>query len=104
MTTTCPPRLRLEVERRPVAVFDSGDGNFKKGRFNPIAIIVGILVVAGLAAFLTIGLKQDAEKLTVEQAEAQKKAIFVLPKAEQIPKWRQVGVQRSQRRAEEPKR
>ena len=68
--------------------FDSGDGNFKKGRFNPIAIIIGILVVVGGIAFLAIGVKQDAKKLTIEQAEAQKKAIFVLPKPEQIPKWR----------------
>ncbi|HET9958063.1 MAG TPA: HEAT repeat domain-containing protein [Polyangiaceae bacterium] len=69
--------------------FDMGDGNFKKGRFNPVVILIGVLAVAGLAAFLLIGFKQDAEKLTVEQAEDRKKAIFVLPKNEQIPQWRQ---------------
>ncbi len=68
--------------------FDSGDGNFKKGRFNPIAILIGVLAVAALGVFLAIGLKQDAEKLTVPQAEARKKAIFMLPKAEQVPEWR----------------
>lgn len=69
--------------------FDIGDGNFKKGRFNPIMILVGVLAVAGLIAFLAIGIKEDAKKLTVEEAEEQKKAIFVLPKAEQAPKWRE---------------
>ena len=56
--------------------FDGGgDGNFKKGRFNPVVILVGVLAVAGLGAFLAIGMKQDAEKLTVEQAVEQEKAI-----------------------------
>jgi HEAT repeat protein len=68
--------------------FDMGDGNFKKGRFNPVVILIGVLAVAGLAVFLMIGFKQDAEKLTVEQGEERKKQIFVLPKAEQIPEWR----------------
>ncbi len=68
--------------------YDMGDGNFKKGRFNPVIILIGIAAV-GLAAFLLFfGIKQDSEKLTVEQAEEQKKQIFVLPKAEQIPLWR----------------
>ncbi|HEY6561174.1 MAG TPA: HEAT repeat domain-containing protein [Polyangiaceae bacterium] len=65
-----------------------GDGNFKKGRFNPLVILVGVLAIAGLAAFLLIGTKQEEEKLSVEQAEEQKKAIYVLPRAEQLPEWR----------------
>ncbi len=69
--------------------YDMGDGNFKKGRFKPIAILVAVLAVAGAAGFLLIGVQKDAEVLTVEQAEEQKKAIFVLPKAEQLPKWRE---------------
>lgn len=69
--------------------YGGGDGDFKKGRFNPVAILVGVLAVAGLGAFLAFGMKQDAERLTVEQAEAHKKAIFILPKQEQLPKWRE---------------
>lgn len=68
--------------------FDPGDGNFKKGRFNPLTILVGVLALVGLVVFVAIGLKKDAEKLTVPEAEARKKAIFMLPKAEQAPEWR----------------
>ncbi len=71
------------------AGFDSGDGNFKKGRFAPLGIFVGVLAVAGFAAFMWIGGKQEADKLTIEQGEDTKKAIFVLPKQEQAPKWRE---------------
>jgi HEAT repeat protein len=72
--------------------YDSGDGNFKKGRTAPIAILIGVLAVGGLGAFLALGAKQDAAKLTVEQGEAEKKNIFVLPKSEQAPKWREWAV------------
>ena len=69
--------------------YDSGDGNFKKGRTAPIAILIGVLAVGGFGAFMALGAKQDAAKLTVEQGEAEKKNIFVLPKAEQATKWRE---------------
>jgi HEAT repeat protein len=69
------------------AGFDSGDGNFKKGRFAPMAIVIALLAVGGFAAFMLIGGKQEAERLTIEQGEDTKKAIFVLPKQEQLPKW-----------------
>lgn len=69
--------------------YDSGDGNFKKGRTAPIAILIGVLALGGLGAFLALGAKQDSEKLTVEQGEQVKKDIFVLPKNEQLPKWRE---------------
>lgn len=72
--------------------FDVGDGNFKKGRFNPVMILIGVIAVAGLAAFLAIGFKQEAKKLGIEQAEERKKAIFVLPKVEQVPAWREWAV------------
>ena len=49
------------------AGFDSGDGNFKKGRFAPMAILIGLLAVGGFAAFMLIGGTQDAAKLTIEQ-------------------------------------
>ncbi len=69
--------------------YDMGDGNFKKGRFNPFVILIGLVAVIGGVLFLFIGLKKDAEKLTVEQVEQRKKATFVLPKDEQLPKWRE---------------
>lgn len=68
--------------------FDPGDGDFKKGRFNPMIILVGVVAAVGLVVFLMIGVKQEEERLTVEQGEAEKKAIFVLPQNEQIPRWR----------------
>jgi HEAT repeat protein len=68
--------------------YGGGDGDFKKGRFNPAVIAVGVLAVLGLAGFLIFGMKKDAERLTVEQGEAIKRDIFVKPKAEQIPLWR----------------
>jgi HEAT repeat protein len=70
------------------AGFDSGDGNFKKGRFAPMAILIGVLAVGGFAAFMLIGGKQEADKLSIEQGEEKKKEIFVKPKPEQIPDWR----------------
>ena len=69
--------------------FDMGDGNFKRGRFAPVAILIGLLAVAGFVVFLLIGTKQESEKLTIEQAEEQKKAIYVLPKEEAAGKWRE---------------
>src|SRR6478735_12345765 len=72
--------------------YDSGDGNFKKGRTAPIAILIGIVMVAGLGVFLALGAKQEATKLSVEQGEQEKKNIFVLPKAEQTAKWREWSI------------
>ncbi len=69
--------------------FGGDDGNFKKGRTAPIAILVGVLAVGGLGAFLAIGASKEAARLTVEQGEAEKKNIFVLPKNEQLAKWRE---------------
>ena len=69
--------------------FDPGDGNFKRGRFSPAVIAIGVVMALGLGGFLAFGMTKDAERLTVEQAEAKKKDIFVKPKAEQVPDWRQ---------------
>jgi HEAT repeat protein len=67
---------------------DGGEGDFKKGSTAPAVIAVGILAVLGFVGFLMFGMKKDAERLTVEQAEAIKKGIFVKPKPEQIGEWR----------------
>jgi HEAT repeat protein len=72
-----------------------GGGDFKKGRFNPAVIAVGLLMVAGAAGFLVFGMKKDAERLTVEQGEQVKRDIFVKPKPEQIPLWREWAAKES---------
>lgn len=64
------------------------DGNFKRGRFSPVAILVGLLIVLGAVGAIWLGVKQDSQKMTVEQIVKEKKNIFVLPKKDQIPLWR----------------
>src|ERR1700722_8170450 len=64
------------------------DGNFKRGRGSPLAIIVGLLIVLGGAGALYMGAKSEGDKLTIEQIAKEKKNIFVLPKKEQGPQWR----------------
>ena len=73
------------------AGFDSGDGNFKKGRLGPVAVILILLGVAGagFGAYAALSNHEESEKLTIEQGEEKKKQIFVLPKQEQLPKWRE---------------
>jgi len=63
------------------------DGNFKRGRVSPVTVIVGLLLVVGAAAAIWFGVKQESQKLTVEQIAAEKKNIYVLPKKDQIPLW-----------------
>ena len=73
----------------PAAGGNSADnGNFRRGRFSPIAIGVAVLLVFGAVAAIYLGAKTESEKLTVQQIATEKKNIFVLPKKEQIPLWR----------------
>jgi HEAT repeat protein len=64
------------------------DGNFKRGRVGPIAIILGIVLAVGFGIFMFLGAKSEGDKLTVEQIAKEKKNIFVLPAKDQIPLWR----------------
>lgn len=65
-----------------------GEGDFKKGRIKPIAIIVGILITAGAIAAIVLGLKTSGDKMTPDAVAKEKKNIFVLPKKDQLPLWR----------------
>jgi len=67
----------------------AADGNFKRGRVKPVAVIVGIALVVGAGALLYAGLKSDATKMTVDEITKERKAIQRLPKADQASKWRE---------------
>jgi HEAT repeat protein len=69
--------------------FDPNEGNFKKGATKPILIILGVLAVVGAAVLAIFAVKGEGDKMTVDQIAAERKAIAVLPKADQLPKWRE---------------
>jgi HEAT repeat protein len=64
------------------------DGNFKRGRFSPVAILVGLLLAVGAAAVIFLSVRSDGAKMTVEAISKEKKNIFVLPQKDQVPRWR----------------
>jgi HEAT repeat protein len=66
----------------------ANDGNFKRGRFSPVAIAVGILLVVGAVAAIFLGVRSEGQKMTVEAIVKEKKNIFVLPQKDQVPLWR----------------
>lgn len=68
--------------------FPSDDGNFKRGAFKPIAIIVGLLLVAGAAVFLFLGVHNSAQTLSKDEVAKEIRDIQLLPRDEQVPRWR----------------
>ncbi len=63
------------------------DGNFKRGRFNPAVIVIGVLLLVGGVAAVYFGVRTQGEKLTVQQIADEKKNIYILPKKDQVPRW-----------------
>jgi HEAT repeat protein len=68
--------------------FPAEDGNFKRGAFKPIAIIVGLLIVAGAAVAIVLSMHGEAQTLTKEQVNKEIRDLQLLPRAEQLPRWR----------------
>jgi HEAT repeat protein len=68
--------------------FDGGDPDFKKGRFGLIGIAVAVVVVAVGIAFAVLGVKQDEQKIGVEEAAQLEKTILVMPVSDQLAEWR----------------
>ncbi|MEO6572924.1 MAG: HEAT repeat domain-containing protein, partial [Polyangiaceae bacterium] len=64
------------------------DGNFKKGATKPVVILIGILLVVGGVIFAIFAAKGETEKMTIDQIARERKSIYLMPKAEQLPKWR----------------
>lgn len=73
----------------PGSPYSGGDdGNFKKGRFAPAAIIVGLLAVGGIAAAVVFGSIKDSEKMDPKKVALEKKEVALLPIAEALPTYR----------------
>src|SRR3984957_13603312 len=68
--------------------FPVDDGNFKRGAFRPIAIIVGLLIVGGAAALFFLSAHTEAQSMTKEAATKELLDTQLLPRAEQTPRWR----------------
>jgi HEAT repeat protein len=68
--------------------FASEDGNFKRGAFKPVAILIAIALVIGGAVFAFMGTKSATETLSKEAVNKEIEEIQLLPKADQIPRWR----------------
>jgi HEAT repeat protein len=68
--------------------FAAEDGNFKRGAFKPIAIVLALLIAGGAAAFFFLGTKAETETLTKDQVNKEIQDIQLLAKADQIPRWR----------------
>jgi HEAT repeat protein len=64
------------------------DGDFKKGRFKPAFFIGAAVVVLGGAAAVFFGVKGAVEQMDVPAQAKERKDIELLPRAEQLPRWR----------------
>ena len=65
------------------------DGNFRRGAFKPIAILVAVVLVLGGGVAIFMGVKGEQSKVNPAQVAKEKKEIQLLPMAEQLPKWRE---------------
>ncbi len=68
--------------------FPAEDGNFKRGAFKPIAILVGVLLVGGAGAFAFLGIHNETQTLTKDEVNKEVREIQLLSKADQLPRWR----------------
>lgn len=64
------------------------DGDFKKGRFKPIYVILALAAVGAAAAIFIVGGTKSAEQLSPKQIADEKKNTALMPMAEALPKWR----------------
>ncbi len=68
--------------------YDSNDGNFKRGAIGPKFVLIAVGIVILAVGLIFVGLKRDADKMTIDEITAQQKQIYALPKDQAIPRWR----------------
>ncbi len=81
--------------------FPSEDGNFKRGAFKPIAILIGILLVAGAAVIVFLSVHTEAQSMSKEAVNKELQEIQLLPRAEQLPRWRKWAAAENEPRLEQ---
>ncbi|MCL2448340.1 MAG: HEAT repeat domain-containing protein [Polyangiaceae bacterium] len=77
------------------------DGNFKRGAFKPIAIVIGVALVAGAVIFTFLGAHTEAQTLSKEQVNKELQEIQLLSKADQLPRWRKWAAAQNEARLEQ---
>lgn len=65
------------------------DGNFKKGAIKPVYVLAGLAMVVGAVGLGIFAIHGESNKMKVEDVTRERSALYVLPKAEQLPKWRE---------------
>lgn len=81
--------------------FPAEDGNFKRGAFKPIAILIGVLLVGGAGAFAFLGIHNETQTLTKDEVNKEIRDIQLLPKADQLPRWRKWAAVENEPRLEQ---
>ncbi|MSP23812.1 MAG: HEAT repeat domain-containing protein [Myxococcales bacterium] len=74
--------------RRAMTNLELDPSEMKPRRVSPIAIVVGLGIVALGAGAILMGLKTSGQKMSVEQRVDEQKNTFVLPEKDQLPRWR----------------
>src|SRR5690606_578855 len=68
---------------------DMADGDFQKGNKGKFIAIAAVVAALGGGAFFAMSSQgDDAAEMTVQQAAAEMKNIFVMPKEQQVTEWR----------------
>jgi HEAT repeat protein len=95
------PRTAIERMFMNYGALPAEDGNFKRGAFKPIAIVIGLALVAGAVIFAFLGAHSETQTLSKEQVNKELQQIQLLPKAEQVPRWRKWAAVQNEPRLEQ---
>ena len=67
---------------------DIGDGDFQKSKKGGFIAVIAVVAALGGGAYFAMNSGDPVLELTVPQAAAEMKSIFVMPKEQQTEKWR----------------